>query len=140
MKFRNHRFVSSSTSFHKYKVDLMLTNFLKLSTLFCDNTFRYLQNKEKHIFKSQGSSIFKGGIKMWDLLKEISTMELWSYRKPQEVASFAASPPGRRQRCPEQGPAWVCGSNLIIPHDNSRLQTIKDPFDSTIGRSPSSRV
>ena len=22
---------------------------------------------------------------MWDLLKEISTMELWSYRKPQEV-------------------------------------------------------
>lgn len=73
------------TSFQKNEVDLMLTNFLKISTLFSDNIFWCLQNKEKHIFKAQTSSIFKGRINMLDSLKEIIIMELWGYGEPQEV-------------------------------------------------------
>lgn len=73
------------TSFQKNEVDLMLTNFLKISTLFFDNIFWCLWNKGKHIFKAQASSIFKGGIKMLDSLKEISIVELWSPGEPQEV-------------------------------------------------------
>lgn len=73
------------TFFQKNEVDLMLTNFLKVSTLFFDNIFWCLQNKERHIFKAQASSIFKGGIKMLDSLKEISIVELWSHGEPQEV-------------------------------------------------------
>lgn len=67
------------TFFQKNEVDLMLTNFLKISTLFFDNILWCLQNKEKHIFKAQAGSIFKGGIKMLDSLKEISIVELWSH-------------------------------------------------------------
>ena len=63
----------------------MLTNFLKISTLFFNNMFWRLENKEKHVFKAWVTSPFKGGIEMLDSLKEISVVELRSYRKPQEV-------------------------------------------------------
>lgn len=53
------------TSFQKNEVDLVLTNFLKISTLFFDNIFWHLKKYKKYIFKAQGSSIFKEGKKCW---------------------------------------------------------------------------
>lgn len=105
----------------------MITNLLEISTMFFDNMFwTSREQRGTYFFQVELTNIFKGEIKVSDLLKEISRVEFWNQRELRGLWGLQPSLKAEPQRSYHQhSSACMCRSNHIVTYGHFVYQMMK---------------